>query len=178
MRYWVEQFNSDKEDFTCIPIWIHLYSLPQEYWNEEILRDIGNTLGTYIKTAKATCQMRYTAYACICVYMNISKAIPESILLSYEDFEWLQTLDYEFSPFRFHKCHEHGCLYRDYPLIRTQNPSPTSPHPDQDGFTTVHKNKKTTPKKPAPDLHAKDSSNANPYVILKQLDLVQEETHH
>lgn len=28
MRYWIENFNLDKEDFTCVLVWIWLYSLP------------------------------------------------------------------------------------------------------------------------------------------------------
>ena len=54
MCYWTKKFNPDKEDFTCVPIWIRLYSLPQEFWNEEVFSEIGNTLGSYIKAAEIT----------------------------------------------------------------------------------------------------------------------------
>lgn len=37
LRFWMEKFNPDTEDFTRPPLWIRLYSLPQEYWDEEIL---------------------------------------------------------------------------------------------------------------------------------------------
>ncbi|TRC70561.1 DUF4283 domain-containing protein, partial [Mannheimia haemolytica] len=43
------------------------YSLPLEYWNEESLKDIGNSLGDFIKIAEETKLRRYTSYACICV---------------------------------------------------------------------------------------------------------------
>ena len=124
MRYWIEKFNLDKEDFTFVPVWIWLYSLPQEFWNEEVLFDIGNTLGNYIKIAEITRQKRYKAFTRICVYMNVSCVIPESITLSYEDFEWIQTLDYEFIPFRCKRCHEHGRLFHDFPLEQYSNPPP------------------------------------------------------
>jgi hypothetical protein len=45
LRFWTEIFSPDKEDFTMAPVWICLYSLPQEFWREEILMGIGNTLG-------------------------------------------------------------------------------------------------------------------------------------
>jgi hypothetical protein len=38
--------------------------------------------------------------------MNISKPLPRSINLEYQDVEWEQTIDYEHIPFRCCKCHE------------------------------------------------------------------------
>ena len=61
---------------------------------------IGTTIGTYVKVAKATKQLHYTTYARICVYMNVSIAIPAPITLTYEDSDWQQTLDYKFIPFQ------------------------------------------------------------------------------
>jgi hypothetical protein len=112
LRFWTERFSPDKEDFTMAPVWIRLYSLPQEFWLEEILMGIGNTLGHYVKASEATRQRKYTSYARICVYMNISKALPGAVTLEYQDEDWLQTLDYEHIPFRCRRCHEHGHLYR------------------------------------------------------------------
>jgi hypothetical protein len=42
---------------------------------------------------------RYISYARICVYMNVVGALPESIVVSYQDEEWTQPLDYEHIPF-------------------------------------------------------------------------------
>jgi hypothetical protein len=58
-----DHFCPEKEDFSFAPVWIHLYSLPQEFWLEEILMGIGNTLGRYVKSSEATKQRRYTSYA-------------------------------------------------------------------------------------------------------------------
>lgn len=52
LRNWVARFNSDKEDLTWAPVWIKMYSLPEEYWDEGLLKDIGNGLGEYIKVAE------------------------------------------------------------------------------------------------------------------------------
>ena len=147
MRYWTEMFNPNKEDFTYVPIWIRLYSLPHEFWNEEVFSGIGNTLGSYIKTTKITQQKRYTTFARICIYLDVLGAIPKSIALTYEDSEWLQTLDYEFIPFRCRKFHEHGHLYRDCPLAQTSKPPTTKAQPDFEGFNHVPKARKPIPKK-------------------------------
>jgi len=83
LRFWIDRFSPEKEDFTMAPVWIHLYSLPQELWLEEILMGIGNTVGRYVKSSEATKLIKYTSCARICVYMDISKAIPGSITLEY-----------------------------------------------------------------------------------------------
>jgi hypothetical protein len=114
--FWTDRFCPEKENFAYAPVWIRLYSLPQEFWLEEILLGIGNTLGKYVKSSEATKQRKYTSYARICVYMNISKALPGTVTLEYQDEEWAQTIDYEHIPFRCRKCHEHGHLFRDFPL--------------------------------------------------------------
>ena len=49
-RNWVEWFRLEKEEFSLAPIWIQMYSLPQEFWDEEALNEIGNTLGSYVHT--------------------------------------------------------------------------------------------------------------------------------
>ena len=100
LREWVARFNPDKEYLTWAPVWIRMYSLLDEYWNEDILKDIGNGLGEYIKTVEETKLRRYTSYARICVFMHLDKALRDSVSLSHRDNEWIQPLDYEHVPFR------------------------------------------------------------------------------
>ena len=45
LHFWTDRFCLEKENFAYAPVWICLYSLPQEFWLEEILMGIGNTLG-------------------------------------------------------------------------------------------------------------------------------------
>ena len=87
LRNWIECFNPDKEDFNWAPVWIRLYSLPQEYWEELTLQEIGNHLGSFIKITEETKDNRYTAYARICVYMHLAKALLDSVSLCHNDFE-------------------------------------------------------------------------------------------
>ena len=77
-----------------------MYSLPSEYWKEEIIIDIGNTLGTFIKVSEQTRQRKYISFARICIYLDISRDIPDGIELTWEDEEWFQAIDYEKIPFR------------------------------------------------------------------------------
>jgi hypothetical protein len=149
----MERFSPEKEDFTHALVWLRLYSLPQEFWLEEILAGIGNTIGSYVKASEATKQRRYTAYAHICVYLNISKPLPGTIILDYQDEEWSQTLDYEHIPFHCRKCHEHGHLFREFPLNNPPKPAQEDSDKPKDDFTQVtgrrkHQAKKGTPQAP------------------------------
>ena len=65
----------------------------------EILRDIGNSIVEFVKLVEKTRHQRYTTYAGICVYMDLSKDLPEGVSLNWEDKEWMQQIDYEQLPF-------------------------------------------------------------------------------
>jgi hypothetical protein len=145
LRFWTDRFSPEQEDFSTAPVWIRLYSLPQEFWLEEILMGIGSTVGQYVKASEATKIRKYTSYARICIYMDISKALPGSITLEYQDEDWNQTIDYEHIPFRCRKCHEHGHLFRDCPL-NASAPKPAEAK-QKDSFTSVTGRRKNTPKK-------------------------------
>jgi len=135
LREWIPRFNPDKEYLTWAPVWIRMYSLPDEYWDEDILKDIGNGLGEYIKAAEETKMRQYTSYACICVFMRLDKALPESVSLSHRDNEWIQPLDYEHVPFHCRKCHALRHLFRDCPLNAKANAPDPSDSLTHDGFT-------------------------------------------
>jgi len=111
LRGWIELFNLDKEDLSWAPVWLRLYSLPLEYWDKDSLQDIGNGLGEFIKVVEETKLKRYTSYAWIYLYMHLSKALPDVVSLYHDDYEWLQTIDYEHVPFRCRKCHALGHLF-------------------------------------------------------------------
>ena len=66
------------------------------------MKDIGNSLGEFINIADETQINKDTTYARICVYMHIVKTLPDSISLLHDDFEWIQTIDYEHVPFHCH----------------------------------------------------------------------------
>ena len=89
LRPWREHFNPESEDLTVALVWIILVGLPGEYWDMEILRDIGNSIGEFVKVAEKTRIHRYTAYARICVYMDLSKDLSGAVSMNWEDEEWI-----------------------------------------------------------------------------------------
>ena len=55
----------------------------------EVLRDIGNSIGEFVKFVEQTRLQRYTTFARICVYMDLSKDLPEAVSLKWDDEEWI-----------------------------------------------------------------------------------------
>ena len=122
LTFWQERFNPKNENLSMAPVWLWFYSLPYEFWRPEILEDTDNALGAFVKVTNQTKKMRYVSYDRICVYVDISKDLSESIKLSWKDEEWIQAIDYEHIPFCCRKCHEHGHLFQECPL---NTPSPS-----------------------------------------------------
>lgn len=116
LTFWQERFSPEKAYLLVAPVWIRLYSLPCELWHQEIMKDIENAIGTFFKVAEQTKRMRYVSFARICVYLDISKELPENIKLTWHDEEWIQPIDYEHISFHCRRCHEHDHLFRQCPL--------------------------------------------------------------
>lgn len=123
-----------------------------------------------MKAAEETKLRRYTSYAQICIFMRLDNALPDSVSLFHDDFEWIQPLDYEYVPFRCRKCHAHGHLFRDCPQNAKSTAPEVSDQQAQDGFTKVPSRKRarkkpSTGKKPHPD-QASIPSTSNSFEVL------------
>jgi len=147
------------------PVWIRLYSLPFDLWEEEIFEGIGNALESFVKISEVTKKSRYTSYARICAYLNVSRALPNSICLWYQDLEWIQSLDYKHIPFHYIKCHEHGHLLWYCPLNRLQDLENTHQSKDEEGFETVNIRLRNN-RKQAPLLEQPEIPTTNKFNIL------------
>jgi len=132
-----DYFFPIERDFYSVPVWVRLYSLPLDYWQMESLSAIGNKLGNFFKASEATRRGKYNTFARICVEMDLSGAQPDEVILEVFDEEWVQTVDYEHIPFRCRRCHEHGHLFRDCPLSKTENINKETTMRDIESFHKV-----------------------------------------
>lgn len=147
LTFWKERFHPDKEDLSIALVWIRLYSLPCELWRLEILTDIGNAIGNFVKVAEQTKRMRFVSFVRICVYLDIFKELSSSIKLSWQVEEWEQEIDYEHIPFRCRLFHEYGHLYRDYPQTQKATTQKSGEEvKDTEGFEKVGPRRRPTRK--------------------------------
>jgi hypothetical protein len=80
-------------------------------------------IGSFVKIFEVTKAARYISYTRICVYMNVVNSLLESIVVSYQDEEWIQPLDYENIPFHVGSVMLMVHLFRYFPL---NSPNPRS----------------------------------------------------
>jgi hypothetical protein len=85
------------------------------YGNKEYSGEICQIIGSY----KAEKIHLLCMNMCLHGYLKRSTRISH---LEYQDEDWIQTIDYEHIPFRCRKFHEHGHLFRDFPL-NSQGPN-------------------------------------------------------
>ena len=119
---------------------------------------------------------RYTAFTHICVYMDLSRELPEAISLNWEDEEWIQPIDYEQLPFRCHHCHDYGHLRRNFPKL-SPRVEPSAPHQGKDqevdGFTQV-KNRRRSKGGGKPitkkESVTKENKPGNPFEVLESMN--------
>lgn len=106
--------------------------------------------------------------------LKFSLALPDAVSLYHDDFEWIQSIDYENVPFRCRKCHALGHIFRECPSNLKPSTSASSEKPNFDGFTKVNNRKKnhkipaSNPKKPSTNTSM--PSTFNSFEILAQPD--------
>ena len=100
------------------------------------------------------------------MYLNIAKPLPGSITLEYHDEDWSQTIDYEHIPFRCRKCHEHGHLFREFPLNQINKEGNPEGRKDNEGFTQQAGKRRQGGRRTATQVN-KDPSTSNKFAILQ-----------
>jgi len=74
------QFQPKNDITLAILVWVRLFHLPLHYWNEIVMRSIGNSLGKHIDQVKPKDSLFSCAH--ICVKLGMEKGLHESIQLT------------------------------------------------------------------------------------------------
>ncbi|GLJ23143.1 hypothetical protein SUGI_0436690 [Cryptomeria japonica] len=88
---WVPGFNPRATKPYNAPLWLRLYNLPNEFWTEDVLSRIGNSLGHMVDLNMGKCDSILYAR----VHILAIKWIPAKINLSTSFDPWLQDLEIE-----------------------------------------------------------------------------------
>ena len=67
--------------------------------------------------------------------MDLKKELAEAIQMTWEDEDWMPTLDYEHISFRCCRCHEYGHLFRYSPMNNPKINSSKDRVQTEPGFT-------------------------------------------
>ncbi|GLJ44228.1 hypothetical protein SUGI_0923740 [Cryptomeria japonica] len=90
---WAPNFDPTSLAEYETPVWIRLFSLPIEYWSDQSLEKIGQTLGILLEIDEGIIEQDLYTYARL---KNVAvKKIPQSITLLSMDGEWIQNIEIE-----------------------------------------------------------------------------------
>jgi hypothetical protein len=48
LNWWTPDLNHERDVPSTVHVWVHLSHIPLNYWNEDTMHSIGDTLGCYI----------------------------------------------------------------------------------------------------------------------------------
>ena len=100
--------------------------------------------------------------------MDLSGALPDEVILEVFDEKWVQTVDYEHIPFRCHRCHEHGHLFRDCPLSKIENKSKANIMKDTESFYKVVHREKGSKRGPKQHQTEGQQPSQNRFLVLEE----------
>lgn len=95
IRDWKLNFNPIKSPQEEVPIWLRIYNLSREYWNEETFQMIGNKLGFYIKSNEAIEKKYFSTYARICIGWKPHSHLPAWLEINTSVGCWVQQIKVE-----------------------------------------------------------------------------------
>ena len=76
-----------------MPIQVRMHNLPIHFWHYKVSIAIGNTLGKYLKIDGDKLIKRIFTFSRICVEVDLSQGLPESITRNFNNTQWLQPTD-------------------------------------------------------------------------------------
>eukprot|EP00253_Pinus_taeda_P034064 PITA_34064 len=112
---WFPEFDANTTVVSRMPVWVRLHNLPLHFWHFKTLSAIGNTLGRMLKIDTDRHLKGIFTFARICVEVDLSQGLPESIILNFNNIQWKQPLDYENTAFRCRGCQQTGHLLKACP---------------------------------------------------------------
>lgn len=107
--------------------------------------------------------------------MHLGKELTDSVSLYHDDYEWVQTIDYEHIPFRCRRCHEHGHLFRDCPLNLQPKAHATKERKDAEGFRRVSSRRKHAKKPLVAPVDSKKLVTRNSFESLSSIPILEDQ---
>lgn len=81
IQRWEPNFKPSTATCSTVAMWIKLPELPFEYYELEVLKEIGNAIGPVLQIDSKTASKAKGHYARICVQVDLNKPLSRQILL-------------------------------------------------------------------------------------------------
>ncbi|CAL1356336.1 unnamed protein product [Linum trigynum] len=74
-RVWTRGFEPEDEELSKTLVWARLPKLPMDYYDEELIANVGNSVGRFVKIDEATRQATRGHFARMCVEVDLSRPL-------------------------------------------------------------------------------------------------------
>ncbi|GKU90597.1 hypothetical protein SLEP1_g4576 [Rubroshorea leprosula] len=81
VRHWVPNFRPEMATPSTTAIWLRLPQLPIEFFTQDILQRIGNSLGSLLRIDATTLAGSRGRFARLCVEFNLQQPLPPSLVI-------------------------------------------------------------------------------------------------
>jgi hypothetical protein len=105
LHLWDVHFDPRREPVSTMVVWVILLGLLLVFWDKNVLKFIGNKVGDFIRLEKDWYSNMDQRWAWVEVEVDIKKGLLEEIELVFENFSWVQHIDYWCIPFLCFECH-------------------------------------------------------------------------
>lgn len=122
LRKWEPHLSIEKDNISKIPIWVHFFNIPLEYWTPEGLSYIASMIGKPLRVDKTTAEGRRISYARICIEIDATEEwLTEFELEATAGIKPISIkVEYQWTPTRCSMC---KCFGHDCQAIKRSIPS-------------------------------------------------------
>ncbi|KAK0573831.1 hypothetical protein LWI29_014219 [Acer saccharum] len=111
LQPWTQNFNPNTQRTTNAQIWVRFYDLPWEFWHPQILSDMARGVGIPLKFDRATLEGDYGHFARMLIDVDLSKPLPDSIMIEVGEDCLFPTLFFENVPSEVDSNEENDKIY-------------------------------------------------------------------
>jgi hypothetical protein len=108
LKHWTPNFDAKRERVDVVSVWVQLSGLPMQFWNPVHFSSIGSRLGEFLEADYSFEETGLMKVARILVRLDLRPGLLKEMKIKTSSGTFLQPLDYEGIPFRFHRCHAYG----------------------------------------------------------------------
>lgn len=92
---WSTNFKIGK-DSSMAAVWVKLFNLPLQFYNESSLMRLGYVIGTILRVCPTTSNLTQQKYIRLCIKIDVSNPLMESFLMgTSKEYNWPVYLEYE-----------------------------------------------------------------------------------
>ncbi|KAJ0974497.1 hypothetical protein J5N97_016462 [Dioscorea zingiberensis] len=101
---WKPDFQPYFERLSSATLWLQLHHLPDEYWDDETIAEIGASFGKVIKVDATTAQQDRARFARVCVDLDLTKPIERGVWVKSKYSKLFVSVLYEKLPLFCYRC--------------------------------------------------------------------------